>query len=59
MDLEAQNSNEVLYVCGECDRKIVFKKNPPDMIVIDQGDFFALHYGGQLNMTADVVPNGK
>ena len=41
---ETEQGEDVLLQCPEvdCGRRIVFRK-PNDLIVIDQGDFYALH----------------
>lgn len=47
MTLEATSGAEQLWVCPEeeCGRKVVFK-GAGEMVVLDRGDFSALHSGG-------------
>ena len=59
MTLEADNGTEALFTCPEpgCGRRLVVKR-PGGLVVIDQGDFFALHTGGTvgLHVTAAAAP---
>jgi hypothetical protein len=47
MILEADSGSEALFACPEpdCGRRLVLKR-PAGLVVLDQGDFFALHAGG-------------
>ena len=47
MILDAHNGDELLFVCPheECGRRLVLKRSG-GLVVLDQGDFFALHSGG-------------
>lgn len=47
MVLESENGQEALYVCPEpaCGRRLVLKRSG-GLVVLDQGDFYALHTGG-------------
>jgi hypothetical protein len=47
MVLEGDNGAELLFVCPHegCGRRLVLKR-AGGLTVLDQGDFFALHYGG-------------
>jgi hypothetical protein len=47
MTIEADNGDETLFVCPEasCGRRLVLKRSG-GMVVLDRGDFFALHSGG-------------
>ena len=59
MSCEAENSNEVLFVCNEaaCGRRVVVGKGRPRLTVIDQGDFSVQHFGslGGISINAVVV----
>jgi hypothetical protein len=48
---EADTGDDVLFVCREegCGRRLVVKRSG-GLVVIDRGDFFALHTGGTLGM---------
>lgn len=47
MILEGENGAELLFVCPHegCGRRLVLRRSG-GLTVLDQGDFFALHYGG-------------
>ncbi len=47
MTLESDNSEEFLFVCPHegCGRRLVIKRSG-GLVVLDRGDFFALHSGG-------------
>lgn len=47
MVVESDNGRETLFVCPEpaCGRRLVLKR-AGGLVVLDQGDFFALHTGG-------------
>ena len=47
MTLDARSDEELLFVCPHegCGRRLVLKRSG-GLVVLDQGDFFALHYGG-------------
>jgi hypothetical protein len=47
MNLEGDNGAELLFVCPHegCGRRFVLKRSG-ELVVLDQGDFFALHHGG-------------
>lgn len=47
MTLEADNGAEALFTCPEagCGRRLVVQRRG-GLVVLDQGDFFALHTGG-------------
>jgi len=47
MILEGDNGAEQLFVCPHegCGRRLVIKRSG-GLIILDRGDFFALHYGG-------------
>jgi len=47
MTLHADNGEELLFVCPHegCGRRLVLKRSG-GLVVLDQGDFFALHSGG-------------
>lgn len=46
-DIDSDNGEEVVMTCPEdgCRRRIVVKRSG-GLVVLDQGDFFALHTGG-------------
>jgi hypothetical protein len=57
MVIEADNGAEVLFVCPHegCGRRLVFKRSG-GLVVLDRGDFFALHSGGKgLEVSADIA----
>ena len=58
MTLEVDNGAEVLFSCPEsgCGRRLVVQRRG-DLVVLDRGDFFALHTGGTagLGLTAPTV----
>ena len=47
MTLDSYNGEERLFVCPHkgCGRRLVLKRSG-GLVVLDQGDFFALHSGG-------------
>jgi hypothetical protein len=47
MTLESRNGEELLFVCPHqgCGRRLVLQRSG-GMVVLDQGDFLALHSGG-------------
>lgn len=47
MTLEADNGAEALFACPapDCGRRLVVKR-AGGLVVLDKGDFFALHTGG-------------
>jgi hypothetical protein len=51
MVVESDNGREALFVCPEpaCGRRLVLKR-PGGLVVLDQGDFYALHTGGTNGM---------
>jgi hypothetical protein len=55
MHLEADNGQEALFSCPEagCGRRLVLQR-PGGLVVLEQGDFYALHSGGTsgLDLTA-------
>ena len=57
MILDAHNDEELLFVCPHerCGRRLVLKRSG-GLVVLDQGDFFALHSGGTegLEMSAAI-----
>jgi hypothetical protein len=60
MTLEAGNGEEFLFVCHHdgCGRRLVLQRSG-GLVVLDRGDFFALHSGGTsgLLVSADVPPD--
>lgn len=46
----ADNGEEIAFECPTCDRHIVFKRSG-DLIVLNPGDFYARHHGGNLTVT--------
>ena len=50
LDIESDDGRELLMVCPGCGRRLVLKRpqgdGPAEMVVIDRGDFAALHEGG-------------
>ncbi|MHC1561752.1 hypothetical protein ACR9E3_22550 [Actinomycetospora sp. C-140] len=59
MTVEADNGDELLLVCpvSACGRRVVLRRGG-GFVVIDRGDFFAMHSGGSLglSMSASVDP---
>ncbi|MGH3788791.1 MAG: hypothetical protein ACRDRG_20085 [Pseudonocardiaceae bacterium] len=51
MNLEADNGQDVLFVCpvDSCGRRLVLKR-AGGLVVLDRGDFFAYHIGGNVNL---------
>jgi hypothetical protein len=47
MTLDSHTDEELLFVCPQegCGRRLVLKRSG-GLVVLDQGDFFALHSGG-------------
>lgn len=47
MTLESSNGEEFLFVCPHdgCGRRLVLRRSG-GLVVLDRGDFFALHSGG-------------
>jgi hypothetical protein len=60
MNLESDNGDELLFACPHdgCGRRLVLKRSG-GLVVLDQGDFFALHSGGTngLQVSADLPPD--
>lgn len=58
MHVEADNGHEQLFVCPEpgCGRRLVLKRSG-GLVVLDRGDFWALHSGGTsgLRMSAPSI----
>jgi ABC-type iron transport system FetAB ATPase subunit len=57
MAVHADNGDEILLTCSEgCGRRLVLKRSG-GMVVLDRGDFFAIHAGGTggLRLRSDVV----
>jgi hypothetical protein len=59
MILESDNGEELLFACPheECGRRLVLKRSG-GLVVIDQGDFFALHSGGTEGLEISAGING-
>jgi hypothetical protein len=57
MVCEGENAAEVLFVCTDeaCGRRVVFGKSRPKMVVIDEGDFSARHFGSLGGLAVDGV----
>ncbi len=59
MNVEADNGKDVLFVCpvDGCGRRLVLKRSG-GLVVLDRGDFFAYHVGGNagLEISASVAP---
>jgi hypothetical protein len=47
MNIEADNGEEILFACPieSCGRRLVLKRSG-GLVVLNRGDFFALHSGG-------------
>lgn len=47
MVVDADNGDEVLFTCPEpdCGRRLIVKRSG-GLVVLDRGDFFAMHDGG-------------
>ena len=43
MTIEADNGDEVLGVCPDCERRVVLKRSG-GLVVLDRGDFYAAHH---------------
>ena len=58
MNIESDNGHEVLLLCPEssCGRRVVLKRSG-GMVVIDRGDFFALHAAssGPISMNTNIT----
>lgn len=56
--IEADDGVDVLFVCEEesCGRRVIVRRSG-GLLVLDQGDFFALHAGGSdgLALATDIV----
>ena len=58
---EADDSTDVLFVCPVegCGRRVVVRRSG-DLIVLDKGDFYALHVGGTNGLEiSSVVPGDR
>jgi hypothetical protein len=59
MTVHADNGNEILLICPEaaCGRRLVVKRSG-GMVVLDRGDFFAIHSGGteDLRLGSGLIP---
>jgi hypothetical protein len=57
MTLESRTDDELLFVCPHegCGRRLVLQRSG-GTVVLDRGDFFALHFGGTegLEISADL-----
>lgn len=60
MTLETDNGEELLFVCHHdgCGRRLVLQRSG-GIVVLDRGDFFALHSGGTegLRVSAGLPPD--
>ena len=60
MILESDNGHELLFVCPheDCGRRLVLQRSG-GLVVLDRGDFFALHSGGSegLDVSARIRPD--
>jgi hypothetical protein len=60
MTLESDNGEEYLFVCPEegCGRRLVLQRSG-GLVVLDRGDFFALHSGGTggLSISTGIPPD--
>ena len=60
MTLETDNGAEQLFACHHegCGRRLVLQRSG-GLVVLDQGDFFALHSGGTegLRVSTDIPPD--
>jgi hypothetical protein len=47
MNVDADNGDEILFTCPEtgCGRRLIVKRSG-GLVVLDRGDFFAIHSGG-------------
>jgi hypothetical protein len=56
--IEADDGVDVLFVCEDegCGRRVIVRRSG-DLLVLDQGDFFALHAGGSdgLELATDIA----
>ena len=59
MTLDADNGEELLFTCPHegCGRRLVLKRSG-GLVVLDQGDFFALHSGGTEGLGISAGING-
>lgn len=56
---EADNGDELLLTCPQCDRRVVLHLRRPDALtVLNRGDFYALHHYGQPAMTVKASYKG-
>lgn len=59
MTVHADNGDEILLACQEtgCGRRLVIKRSG-GMVVLDRGDFFAIHSGGtgDLRLQSGLIP---
>ena len=59
MTIHADNGDEILLACPEtgCGRRLVVKRSG-GMVVLDRGDFFAIHSGGteDLRLRGGLIP---
>lgn len=46
----AENDVEVLLVCPECGRRVVWRRQPRRIVVLDRGDVFASHVWGEVTV---------
>jgi hypothetical protein len=61
LTIEADNGMDVLFVCPAegCGRRVVVRRSG-DLIVLDKGDFYALHVGGTNGLEiSSVVPRNR
>jgi hypothetical protein len=60
MTLESDNGQELLFACPHdgCGRRLVLKRSG-GLVVLDHGNFFALHSGGTegLSISAGIPPD--
>lgn len=50
MRLASRSGSEQTYVCDRCSRVLVFKLDPPELVVLDHGDFAVTHSGGNVQL---------
>lgn len=52
MSIEADNGDEILLACPDraCGRRVVVKRSG-GLVVLDQGNFYATHYGGSIGLS--------
>ena len=61
LTVEADDGMDVLFVCPVegCGRRVVVRRSG-DLIVLDKGDFYALHVGGTNGLEiSPVVPGDR